>query len=314
MSVLGCDVPVMQAPLGRGAAARLAIAVSQAGGLGTPRCIVDRAGGAARADPLDRAHDGRPVLREPRARLRAGQAPRGRDRGTRSRGCRSPSGMRPLAPSREHTPAACEAMVQVASADLAASAARDAGADVLIVQGVEAGGHVQSVVGLLPLLAEVSRAVSLPLLAAGGIADPVSARAALAAGADAGGHGHAIRGQRECDAHPRYKARLLEAEGRETVLTRTLRCRLGRPALSAAQQHLRALGGRRPARSRPTSERRRGDRSRASSATRSTCRCRHTKGDVEAMAMYAGQGVGAIDTVELAAAIIERFAATLRPA
>ena len=38
-----------------------------------------------------------------------------------------------------------------------------------------------------------------------------------------------------------------------------------------------------------------------------------SKGDVEAMAMYAGQGVGAIDTVESAAAIIERFAATLRP-
>ena len=39
-----------------------------------------------------------------------------------------------------------------------------------------------------------------------------------------------------------------------------------------------------------------------------------SRGDVEAMAMYAGQGVGAIDTVEPAAAIIERFAATLRPA
>ena len=64
------------------------------------------------------------------------------------------------------------ALVQVASAD-AARAAADAGADALIVQGVEAGGHVQSVVGLLPLLAEVGRAVSLPLLAAGGIADPV---------------------------------------------------------------------------------------------------------------------------------------------
>jgi nitronate monooxygenase len=35
VSVLGCDVPLMQAPLGRGAAAPLAVAVSQAGGLGT---------------------------------------------------------------------------------------------------------------------------------------------------------------------------------------------------------------------------------------------------------------------------------------
>ena len=39
-----------------------------------------------------------------------------------------------------------------------------------------------------------------------------------------------------------------------------------------------------------------------------------TRGDVEAMAMYAGQGVGAIDTVEPAAAVVERFAAALRAA
>ena len=39
-----------------------------------------------------------------------------------------------------------------------------------------------------------------------------------------------------------------------------------------------------------------------------------TDGDVEAMAMYAGQGVGTIDTVEPAAAIVEQFAAAIRSA
>jgi NAD(P)H-dependent flavin oxidoreductase YrpB (nitropropane dioxygenase family) len=73
-------------------------------------------------------------------------------------------------------------LVQVASAD-ATRAAADAGADALIVQRGEAGGHVQGVVGLVPLLAEVRRAVSLPLLVAGGIGDPGSPRAALAGGA-----------------------------------------------------------------------------------------------------------------------------------
>jgi nitronate monooxygenase len=56
-------------------------------------------------------------------------------------------------------------LVQVASADAGREAAA-AGADALIVQGVEAGGHVQSVVGLLPLLAEVRstwRPVALPI-------------------------------------------------------------------------------------------------------------------------------------------------------
>src|SRR3954471_20817197 len=86
-------------------------------------------------------------------------------------------------------------LVQVGSAR-AARAAADAGADALIVQGVEAGGHVQSVVGLLPLIVAVRRAVSLPLVAAGGIADPASARAALRRGHRGGRDWHALRGQR----------------------------------------------------------------------------------------------------------------------
>jgi NAD(P)H-dependent flavin oxidoreductase YrpB (nitropropane dioxygenase family) len=93
-------------------------------------------------------------------------------------------------------------LVQVASAH-AARAAADAGADALIVQGVEAGGHVQSVVGLLPLIVEVRRVVSLPLVAAGGIADPASARAALVAGTVAVAMGTRFVASDECDAHPR---------------------------------------------------------------------------------------------------------------
>ena len=86
-------------------------------------------------------------------------------------------------------------LVQVASA-AAALAAADAGADALIVQGAQLPGHVQSVVGLLPLLAEVGRAVSLPLLAAGGIADP-GVRARGARRRRLGRRdGHAICGQR----------------------------------------------------------------------------------------------------------------------
>ncbi len=126
-------------------------------------------------------------------------------------------GLRPALVTRARVGGA-RVLVQVASAD-AARAAATAGADALIVQGVEAGGHVQSVVGLLPLLAEVRRAVSLPLLAAGGIADPASARAALAAGASAVVMGTRFVASDECDAHPRYKGRLLAAEGRDTVLT-----------------------------------------------------------------------------------------------
>ena len=53
----------------------------------------------------------------------------------------------------------------------------------------------------------------------------------------------------ECDAHPRYKARLLAAEGRDTVLTELFDVGWPAPASRAAQRHVRALGGRRaPAR------------------------------------------------------------------
>ena len=182
-------------------------------------------------------------------------------------------------------------LVQVASAD-AARAAADAGADALIVQGVEAGGHVQSVVGLLPLLAEVRRAVSLPLLAAGGIADPASARAALAAGAAAVVMGTRFVASEECDAHPRYKARLLAAEGRDTVLTGLFDVGWPRAASRAAQQHVRALGGRRPPAPGQAPGRGRGGRRRALPRYAINLPLAGIEGDVEAMAMYAGQGVG----------------------
>src|SRR5581483_8939113 len=66
-----------------------------------------------------------------------------------------------------------------------ARAERDAGCDVVIAQGIEAGGHVRGTLGLLPLLDEVRQAVDLPIVAAGGIGTGRSMAAALAAGADA---------------------------------------------------------------------------------------------------------------------------------
>jgi len=57
---------------------------------------------------------------------------------------------------------------QVGSTD-EAKAARDAGCDVIVAQGIEAGGHVRGTLGLLPLLDEVRSVVDLPVIAAGGI-------------------------------------------------------------------------------------------------------------------------------------------------
>lgn len=100
-----------------------------------------------------------------------------------------------------------------------ARAAHGAGADALIVQGVEAGGHVRGETAALELLERVRAALpsEYPLLLAGGIADRDDVSRALAAGAVAAVAGTRFLLSEESRAHPCYRQRLLEAE--ETVLT-----------------------------------------------------------------------------------------------
>jgi nitronate monooxygenase len=219
-------------------------------------------------------------------------------------------GLRPQLVARARASGA-RVLVQVGSVD-AARAAADAGADALIVQGVEAGGHVQSVVGLLPLLAEVRRAVSLPVLAAGGIGDPASARAALAAGAETVVMGTRFVASDESDAHPLYKTRLLEAEARDTVLTGLFNVgweECPHRVLRNSTYERWAAAGNPPNGARPgEGEEVAGGMPRYASNPPLA----GIEGDVEAMAMYAGQSVGAIAALEPAAAIVERFAAALR--
>lgn len=100
-----------------------------------------------------------------------------------------------------------------------ARAAVDAGADAVIAQGVESGGHVRGTIPALKLLAQVRAALptDYPVLLAGGIATGADVRAALAAGASAAVAGTRFLASEESGAHAEYKRRLVE--GRETVLT-----------------------------------------------------------------------------------------------
>jgi NAD(P)H-dependent flavin oxidoreductase YrpB (nitropropane dioxygenase family) len=100
-----------------------------------------------------------------------------------------------------------------------ASAARVAGADGVIVQGVEAGGHVRGTTPAFELLAQVRSALpdGYPLLLAGGIADAADVRRALEAGAEAAVLGTRFVMSDESGAQTAYKQRLMES--RETVLT-----------------------------------------------------------------------------------------------
>jgi nitronate monooxygenase len=107
---------------------------------------------------------------------------------------------------------------QCGSLDEALEAQR-AGADGVIVQGVEAGGHVRGTEPALTLLQRVRAALppGYPVLSAGGIATADDVRERLDAGATAAVLGTRFLMTEEGSAHPAYKQRLME--GRETVLT-----------------------------------------------------------------------------------------------
>lgn len=101
-----------------------------------------------------------------------------------------------------------------------AAAAVDAGADVLVAQGTEAGGHTGTM-GLLPFLAAtVERHPDLPVLAAGGIADGRTLAAVLAAGADGALLGTAFLATPEAvEIDDVYKRLIVDSDGTDTVLT-----------------------------------------------------------------------------------------------
>ncbi|HWO48012.1 MAG TPA: nitronate monooxygenase [Solirubrobacterales bacterium] len=97
--------------------------------------------------------------------------------------------------------------------------AQAAGADGVIVQGVEAGGHVRGTTPALQLLEETRTALpsGYPLLLAGGVAEAGDVRVALEAGSTAAVAGTRFLLAEESRAHPLYKERLLAAD--ETLLT-----------------------------------------------------------------------------------------------
>jgi len=125
--------------------------------------------------------------------------------------------------ARPHVAAAhaggVKVMLQVGSVD-EAKAARDAGVDVIVAQGVEAGGHVRGTVSGLVLVPCVVQAVHpLPVIAAGGIADGRGVAAMLALGAAGVALGTRLLASEEAAAHPDYKQRILRARASDTLHT-----------------------------------------------------------------------------------------------
>ncbi|MCW7538343.1 nitronate monooxygenase [Aquabacterium sp. A7-Y] len=110
------------------------------------------------------------------------------------------------------------------------------GADAVVAQGAEAGAHRGSflgtrdegLVGTLALVPQVVDAVHIPVIAAGGIADPRGVRAAQALGASAAAVGTAFLLADECPISAAYKAALSEAADSDTALTRAFSGRWAR--------------------------------------------------------------------------------------
>ncbi len=105
----------------------------------------------------------------------------------------------------------------VASVALARRLARQ-GADALIVEGMESGGHIGDV-ATMPLIPQVVDAVNVPVVAAGGIADGRGLVAALALGAVGVQMGTRFVCTTECTAHVNYKERIVRAGDRATTVT-----------------------------------------------------------------------------------------------
>jgi nitronate monooxygenase len=186
-----------------------------------------------------------------------------------------------------------------------ARAAVDAGCDFIIAQGTEAGGHVRGQMSLLPLLDSVLGAVDVPVVAAGGIATARGVAAVLAAGASGARLGTRFVATLEANAHPLYVDALLRASADDTVLTTAFSGmwpdaphRVLRSCVEAAKDVAgetvgeMSLGATRipvPKLSVPSPT-------------------RDASGAVAAMALYAGESVGAVTEIAPAGEVVRELA------
>lgn len=305
--LLGCGVPIQQAGFGSSLNVELAAAVSGAGGLGMlGGALADEAALDAGCDAVERL-TGAPVGVNYIEPFFAREGHRGRLE-LAARRCALVEFFygEPDAELVEliHAGPAL-ASWQVGSVE-EARRAEAAGADLVVLQGIEAGGHVRATRGLFPMLAEALEVLSVPVLAAGGIGSPRTMAAALAAGAAGVRLGTRFVATEEADFHADYQALLVEADGDATVYGERFHVvwedaphRVLRRSLAAAE----ALDGEVAATMSAGAERIDVPRFAGLAPVADA------EGDVEAMACFAGEGVGSIERVRPAAEVVREFSA-----
>ncbi|HEY0941518.1 MAG TPA: DUF6306 domain-containing protein [Steroidobacter sp.] len=177
-----------------------------------------------------------------------------------------------------------------------AVAARQAGAQVIIAQGCEAGGHVRGTSPLEDILPQIVAAVDCPVLAAGGISDGRDVATVLTLGAQGAVLGTALMATHESFAHSYHKERLLTASGSDTVLTDIFHINWPRGAKVRVLSNSVTKGERGdPFGSTRTAIGEEEGRPIYLFSTDSPLRS--MSGDFEAMALYSGTGVGRIDAI-----------------
>jgi NAD(P)H-dependent flavin oxidoreductase YrpB (nitropropane dioxygenase family) len=304
--LLGCRLPLQQAGMGGVTTVELAVAVANSGALGMlgaarqpPPAISDALDAVAdRTDGVVGVNFLMPFLDLEAVEVASGQAKlveffHGRPD--------------PSLVSRVHQGGALAGW-QAGSLDEARAAA-DAGVDIVIVQGVEAGGHVRGQLALLPLLDMVLDAVELPVLAAGGIGSARSVATAIAAGAAGVRVGTRFLAAEEADVHPAYLEALVAARAEDTVVTTTFSMFWGDAphrvlagcvdAVAALDDEIAGEVTLAPGMTVPV------PRLSPQPPTRTTA------GHVEAMAQYAGQSVNWVRRSQPAAEIVADLCALL---
>ena len=211
--------------------------------------------------------------------------------------------------------AGCRVLYQVGSVEDAV-AAEKAGSDAAIAQGFEAGGHVRGAVSSLVLLPQVVRAVSIPVIACGGFASGESLVAAFALGAQGIHCGTAFLATEESFAHAYHKDRVVRAKSEDTVYTDAfaLNWPPDSPVRVIANRLTDELGqfllGHRPEDIPREAIADEDGRPIYKFSTDSPLRT--TTGNVECLALFAGQIAGAIETIPSAGARVEEIVSAAR--
>jgi NAD(P)H-dependent flavin oxidoreductase YrpB (nitropropane dioxygenase family) len=201
-------------------------------------------------------------------------------------------------------------IIQTVGTPEEARRAAEQGADIVVAQGVESGGHVWSTVSTMVMVPLICDAVpGVPVVAAGGIADARGVRAALALGAEGVWVGTRFLATHESGAHDDFKRRLVDSAATDTVYSslfdggwpdaphRSLR----NSTIAMWEQAGRPASGKRP---------REGEVIGAFPDGRPIRRydvpapMRGATGDVEAFALYAGQSVGLVRHIQPVAAVM----------